>query len=97
MADFNQGRSVISIKRTVEKHGDLCNTLIPLHAMTGCDTVPQMFGIGKNKGISVSTKHPLTLMGHIDSEEEAMVIEGKHFAAGCYGESDVNSSNNRLV
>ena len=38
---------VIDIGKTVVKHKDIVPFLIGGHALSGCDTVPQMFSIGK--------------------------------------------------
>ena len=42
---------LISINYIVEAHKLGMKYLIGLHALSGCDTVPMMFGIGKTKGI----------------------------------------------
>ena len=46
MDDFKGAKNIISIMQTVEKHCDLVNSLIPVHALIGCDKVPMMLGIG---------------------------------------------------
>ena len=47
MENFNPDKTVISIRQTVEQDRDLVPSLIPLHALTGCDTVPKLYGIGR--------------------------------------------------
>ena len=40
------GRTVIDIKATVEQLGEMCLDILPAHALTGCDQVPVLHGIG---------------------------------------------------
>ena len=51
------------VKRTVEKHKDLIPSLIALHPISGCDTMPMMFGTGKAKALNAVKKCPLQLPG----------------------------------
>ena len=59
MEGFSPGKSLICIKQTVKRHEDLMPSLLSTHALSGSDTVPMMFGIGKKKVIDVSKKLPL--------------------------------------
>ena len=50
MDTFSDGKDkLISINNTVEAHKLIINSLIGLHALSGCDTVPMMFGIENSK------------------------------------------------
>ena len=71
--------------------------MIPLHALSGCDTVPVMFNIGKVKCINVAKKHPFQHLGKIESEIENVLEEGKRFVVQCYGLDNTNSSENRSL
>ena len=52
MRDPRQNETkTISINETVENHQDLIPSLIGLHTLIGCDSVPSMYGTGKSKGI----------------------------------------------
>ena len=57
MENFNPDKTLIIIRRTVEKNKEFAPSLIPLHALTGCDTVPMLYGIGKAKALAVLKKH----------------------------------------
>ena len=61
MQDFKDNKNLISIKRTVENHKDLITSLIGLHSLSGCDTVPMMFGIRKGKALDVVKKESFTI------------------------------------
>ena len=53
MEDFIEGKSLISIRKMVEEHKDLRSSLLAVHALTGCDAIPKMFGIGKGQALNV--------------------------------------------
>ena len=42
-----KGRMVVDIGKTVQKHSELVEGILPAHALSGCDTVASYFGIGK--------------------------------------------------
>ena len=69
--------------------------LIALHAISGCDTVPALFNIGKGKAPKAVEKVPLKKLGKIDSSIESVIKEGKQFVAKCYGQQHESSSHNR--
>ena len=48
---FSKDTDLISIQKSVENHADVMPYLPACHILTGCDTVPQMFRIGKKKAI----------------------------------------------
>ena len=77
------------------------DTIIPsilsAHALTGCDTVPMMFGIGKAKAINIIQKCPLVHMRNINANEADVMQEAKLFVAQCYGMKNASSSENRLL
>ena len=57
LESLEEGRSLISIKKTAEKHGSIASCLPAIHALIGCDTVPKMFGIG-SVSLNVLQKNP---------------------------------------
>ena len=97
MEDFKGEKNMISIRRTVEKYSHLVNSLIPVHALTGCDTVPMMFGIGKTKSVNIVSKQPLKFLGQTNADITSVLHEGKSFVAQCYGLNETDSSKNRFV
>ena len=97
MQDFNSNTNVISIKKTVEKNKDIIPSLISLHALTGCDTGPQLFGIRKGKAHNVVKKIPLTSLGNEAADYDEFIEEGKRFVPQCYGLKEISSSKNRYV
>ena len=49
MSGTSSGRSVIDIKATSENHRALLRSVHPVHIPSRCDTVSQIYGIGKGK------------------------------------------------
>ena len=96
MEDFIEGKSLISIRKTVEKHKDLIPSLLTVHTLTGCDTVPKMFGIGKGKALNVMKKCTLQCLGDKDTSYTNFMEESKKFVTYCYGMTEVSSSRNRF-
>ena len=60
-----RGRTVIDINATVDLHRAIIPDLLAAHGLTGCDTVPTYFGIGKDATLRVLTfgVHALTYVG----------------------------------
>ena len=97
LESFQNDKGIISIKRTVEKNKKIVPSLTALHAISGCDSVPKFFGIGKAKALSTIMEMPLKAVGNLEASKSDVVEEGKLFIAKVYGMSDLSSSKNRLV
>ena len=95
MDKFSSGSKLISIKKSVSAKPELIASLVAVHAISGCDHVPMMFGIGKVKPLNVAEKIPLKHVGEKSAEIKEVVDEGKRFVAKCYGQVNVSSSKNR--
>ena len=93
MMGTSLGRKCADIKATVEKHEDIIEDILPAHVLSGCDSVPALWGIGKGTVFSVlktGKKHLNTLS--ITTENDASVIlQSVAFIASCYGHQ--NESN----
>ena len=77
MDPFLGGSKLISIKKSVNAKPHIMPSLVALHAISGCDTVPIMFGIGKVKSLKVVEKVPLVHIGEVNAELEEVIDEGK--------------------
>ena len=97
LQNFQDDNGIISIKRTVEKHRPIIPSLVPLLAISGCDSVPGLYGIGKGKAISAINKMQLEAVGNISASKTDVLEEGKLFLAKLYGMSEPSSSKNRFV
>ena len=63
METFIDNSKLININKSVEYNKDIVPSLVALHALTGCDSVPMMFGIGKAKGFKALKVTALTSVG----------------------------------
>ena len=86
---------MISINQSVSKNAEIIPSLLALHAISGCDYIPMMFGIGKMKAMKTAHKVPLLQIGDSDAQLDDVIKEGKHFVAECYGQKSSSSSENR--
>ena len=55
------------------------------HALSGCDTVPQFFGIGKKTVIKQLRTHQLAKHGEASILHTELFLECKEFITACYG------------
>ena len=85
LKSLEERQSLISIKKTAEKHGSIASCLLAMHALTGCDTVPKMFDIGKVCVLNVQRKNPLDHLGNLDVLPDVIAEETNTFVARCYG------------
>ena len=79
MQGFKEGKNVISIKESVKKHIDIIPQIMSLHAMTGCDSVPMMYGVGKKKALSIIRKSSLLHLGEETANDDEYMGECKNF------------------
>ena len=56
-------------------------SLIGLHALSGCDTVSMMFGIGKSKALKAVKDAPLSLLGKTDADFDHVLQEASTFVS----------------
>ena len=85
MTSLVQQRSTIDIEATVEKHHAIVPGLLAVHALSGCDTVPTYFRIGKGTVLKILNAAPdsLTMLGSLDAPFE-VVRQSTKFIAFCY-------------
>ena len=84
---------VIEINATVQRHADIIPNLLAAHAISGCDTVASVFGIGKPTVITALRKNNISLssIGNLGSPIDDVLKEGTIFFLHCYGQSKVNT------
>ena len=87
-----QQRSTIDIKATVEKNHVIVPGLLAAHALSGCDTVPTYFGIGKGTALKILNAAPysLTVLGSLNALLSEVVHQSTMFIASCYSRIAVN-------
>ena len=80
------GRTIIDIRQTALKHKHITTYMPAVHALTGCDTVSYLFGIGKATALKVllGGQHPIEL-GQQGADKGKLISEATTFVAACYG------------
>ena len=97
MNAFTDDNKLISINKSVATNDNVIPSVIALKALSGCDSVPMMSGIGKSRALKTVNKIPLWYIGSVDTNLEDVMREGKQFVARCYGQNHLSSSENRCV
>ena len=79
-------RNIIDIKQSVCKNKDIVQSLLVVHAVSGCDTTGRFHGIGKGtflKYLRVGLK--LCHLGKLDSDFNLLQNECTLLVSSCYG------------
>ena len=97
MEGFKEGNNVISIKDSVKKHIDIIPQIMYMHPMTGYDSVPMIFGVGKKKALSIIKKSPLLHLGDQTAYEDDFINECKNFVTACYKGKSISCTDNRYL
>ena len=80
------GRSVIDIGASAAQHKEVVKHLPAAHALTGCDNVSYIYGIGKVSALKVlKSGMTLNVLGQHDADMDDVVSEATRFIAACYG------------
>ena len=92
MESTSSARTLIDVCASAEKHSSIVSQLPAAHAITGCDTVAQCFGIGKATAIKCLKKgHCLHKLGETEANIDEVVAEATAFMAACYGSNKKES------
>ena len=79
-------RNVIDIGASAKKHAIIVPQLLAAHALTGCDTVAYMFGVGKATVLKVLLAGKLFYkLGDPVAIVEEVIDEATEFVGACYG------------
>jgi len=86
------GRQILDIKATSQQQGGNSEQLLAIHAMTGCDTVSYMWGIGKATALKqMRLGHLLPSLGDPEAEMNEVVSEATRFIGACYGSKQTSN------
>ena len=86
MSGTSAGRVVVDIKATTTKHITIADQLLAAHALSGCDTVSQLYGIGKGTVLRViKSHHTLNCLGKVTQDMDKVIAEANEFISACYG------------
>ena len=75
-----KGRAVVDIGKTVQKHSEIVEGILPVHALYGCDTVASYFGIGEAIELkTLRSGHSLNLLGAPGHSMEYVIQQATSF------------------
>ena len=76
----------INCKATLEKHHTMVPGLLAAHALSGCNTVPTCFRIGKGTLLKILNAPPdsLKMLGSLNAPLSEVVHQSTKFIASCY-------------
>ena len=98
MESTGSERTLIDIGACVESHKGIIPELLGAHALTGCDTVAQCFGIGKATAMKIlKSGHSLQSLGEVHVSMEDIMTRATEFMAACYGSTKRNSTSDVRV
>jgi len=79
-------RTVIDIAEMGKEHSGTVANLLAMHCLSGCDTVAQLFEIGKGAALkSLKAGHCLNKLGYLHIPLAEVISEATWFMAQCYG------------
>ena len=81
-------RTVININETIKKHSTIYFT--SMYALSGCDSVPQLFGIGKVIN-TLKKSFRLKELGNVTSDFDHILVESTSFICACYDAKEESS------
>ena len=92
MEGTSSQRQVIDIGMTVQTHCEIIKYLLAAHALSGCDTVSHLYGIGKPTVVRVLQKGlKLSKLWQMGADMHDIIDESTVFIASCYGSSITGS------
>ena len=94
MESTSSNRMSVDIAATSKKHGPIISQLLAAHAISGCDTVGQLYGIGKGTVIkALLGGRQIKKLGEVNTTLDDITAECTQFIAACYGcKNGVNMS-----
>ncbi len=97
MMRTDSGRKCVDVKACVKMHDDIIQADLPAHVLSGCDTVSELWGIGKGTETNVlkSGKKHLTTLGITTQNDDCIYSNQLAFIAQCYDHQ--NESNVRVL
>ena len=91
MVSPTESRLAYNIKATVQNNNVLVPKTLAIHAITGCDTVPASYSIGKPSAITAASKHSFVKIGRIQSTIPEIEEQAKNFMVTCSGSNPCHS------
>lgn len=87
---FRNSSTTILIYVTAKKHKSIALSIFAVHVLTGCNSIPKLYGIRKAKAINTLKSVSLNVFGNLESLEAEYVNDAKRFIASCHGVNNKN-------
>ena len=99
MESPSKERAILDINLTQAKHKEIVTNLLPVHAISGCDTVACYLGIGKGRVIKrLKEGCDLSAIGNVLAPLQQVIHQATRFISVCYGMKDsTDMSHTRLL
>jgi len=69
----------------VKEHSGIVANMLAMHCLSGCDTIAQLFGIGKGSALkTLKAGHSLSKLGCLHIPLAEVISEATLFMAQCY-------------
>ena len=85
MDTFTDDNKLISINKSVAANENMIPSLIALHALSGYDSAPMIFGKGKSQALKAVSKVPLRYTGDVDTNLEDEFKKGNNLQPNVMG------------
>jgi len=86
MESTHSERALVDIAASAKEHAKIAPQLPAMHCLSGCDTVAQLFGVGKSTAIKMlQASQTLECLGELDAPMSTIIDEATKFIAKCYG------------
>ena len=77
----------------MQMHSEIVEGILPVHALSGCDTVASYFGIGKATVLkTLRSGHSLNLLGTPGHSMEYVIQQATSFIYACYGQTNCSTT-----
>ena len=93
MEPFDTTQSLIEINETAKKHAEIVPSLIGAHALSGCDSVPKLYGVEKKAVTKYLKDQNLSLSSLGDTAASLTNVYAKStkLISSCYGVKNANN------
>ena len=93
MEPFDTTQSLIEINETAKKHAEIVPSLTGAHALSGCDSVPKLYGIGKKTVMKHLKDQNLSLssLGNTAASLAKVYVESTKLISSYYGVKNANN------
>ena len=78
-------KMLLTLEKQLRNKKDVVPSLLAVHALSGYESMPKFYGLGKKLVCSLLQKYPLQHFGEASANISDVIQEGKTFIAAHYG------------